>query len=118
MKTNYKTIVEAAPALSKLSKLDIKAQEAVKLARLINKIEAELKPFEETRNKLLKKYGEEIENERYKIKDENRSEFEKEFQDLLNSEVEIDAEKFTIKSDVQISAASVIALSDVIEFEE
>ena len=55
MKLTYEKIKNVFPALTKLSKLDLKAVEAVKLARLLGKVETELKPLEETQRNLLNK---------------------------------------------------------------
>lgn len=118
MKFTYEKINNIKPALAKLSKLDLRAVEAVKLARLLGKVDSELKPLEETRRNMWVKYGEEVENGSYKIKPENYAAFSKEYQELLNSEIDIDTDKIEIKSDIQIDAASVLALSDVVEFAE
>lgn len=118
MKLTYEKINNITPALTKLSKLDLKAVEAVKLARLLGKVKAELNPLEETQRNLWIKYGEEIKNGEYKIKPENYTLFSKEYQELLESEIDIDTEKIVIKSDIQIDAASVLALSDIVEFAE
>ena len=118
MKFTYEKINNVKPSLTKLAKLDLKAVEAVKLARLLGKVETELKPLEETQRNLWIKYGEEIKNGEYKIKPENYTSFSKEYQELLESEIDIDIEKIVIKSDIQIDAASVLALSDIVEFAE
>ena len=118
MKLTYEKINNITPALTKLSKLDLKAVEAVKLARLLGKVETELKPLEETQRNLWIKYGEEIKNGEYKSKPEKYASFSKEYQELLESEIDIDIEKIVIKSDIQIDAASVLALSDIVEFAE
>ena len=118
MKFTYEKINNIKPALTKLSKLDLRAVEAVKLARLLGKVESELKPLEETQRNMWVKYGEEVESGSYKIKPENYAAFSKEYQELLNSEIDIDTGKIEIKSDIQIDAASVLALSDVVEFAE
>ena len=55
MKFTYEKINNITPALTKLSKLDLRAVEAVKLARLLGKVETELKPLEETQRNLLNK---------------------------------------------------------------
>ena len=55
MKLTYEKINNVKPSLTKLAKLDLKAVEAVKLARLLGKVETELKPLEETQRNLLNK---------------------------------------------------------------
>ena len=116
MNLTYEKIKNAFPALTKLSKLDLKAAEAVKLARLLGKVESELRYFEETRMSLFKKYGKE-QNGGYEILNEKRSDFLKEYSELCNTEIELEAEKVNIKSEISIDAASVLALDGMVEFE-
>ena len=116
MKLTYEKISSALPALSKLSKLDLKAAEAVKLARLLGKVESELRYFEETRMSLFKKYGKE-QNGGYEILNEKRGDFLKEYRELCNTEIELEAEKVNIRSEISIDAASVLALDGIVEFE-
>lgn len=115
MNLTYETINNIRPALTKLSKLDLKAAEAVKFARLLGKIESELRYFEETKIALFEKYGEKNDGG-YEIKNENREAFLKEYRELCNTEVELEFEKIAIKSDIAIDASSVLALDGVIEF--
>lgn len=116
MKLTYGTINNAFPALCKLAKLDVKAAEAVKLARLLGKIETELKPLEEAQRKLFEKYGEKTEDGRYEIKPENREAFSKEGKELFETEIDIDTEKAVIESDISIDAATVLALDEMVTF--
>lgn len=116
MKLTYGTINNAFPALCKLAKLDVKAAEAVKLARLLGKIEMELRPLEEAQRKLFEKYGEKAENGRYEIKQENCEAFSRENKELFETEVEIDSEAVEIKSDISIDASSVLALGEMVTF--
>lgn len=116
MKTTYGKINNALPALSKIAKLDIKATEAVKLARLIGKIEEELKPFDEARKKLFEKFGKEDKNGGIEIPNESFNDFSQELRELLDTEVDIDAEKVVIESDIAIDAASVLALGEMVTF--
>lgn len=118
MKFTYEKINGMEQALSKLSKLDLKAVEAVRLARLLGKVEAELKPLATAQRSILSKYGEEDKNGGFKIKPGNYAAFQKEYQELLDTEIDIDTDKIIIKSDIQIDAASVLALDGVVEFEE
>ncbi len=116
MKLTYGTINNAFPALCKLAKLDVKAAEAVKLARLLGKIETELKPLEEAQRKLFEKYGEKTEDGGYEIKPENREAFSKEGKELFETEIDIDTDRIEIKSDIQIDAATVLALEEIVAF--
>lgn len=116
MKLTYGTINNAFPALCKLAKLDLRAAEAVRLARLLGKIETELNPLEEARRKLIIKYGEKTEDGGYKIKPENLETFSKENKELFDIEIDIDADRIEIKSDIQIDAATVLALDEMVTF--
>lgn len=116
MKLTYEKISNALSALEKLSRLDLRASEAVKLARLLGKVEGELKPLEKTRGALLSKYGEAVENGTYKIKPESYDAFSKEYRELLETEVEIDSKAVEIKSDIAIDASSVLALGEMVTF--
>lgn len=116
MKITYEKIFGSFPALVKISKLDLRAAEAVRLARLLGKIETELKPLEEARRKLFTKYGERGENGSYTIKPENLETFSKESKELFGTEIDIDADKIEIKSDIQIDAATVLALDEMVTF--
>lgn len=117
MNLTYESINNIRPALKKLSRLDLKATEAVKLARLLGKIESEMRYFEETKIALFKKYGEE-KNGGYEIKAENKEVFLKEYNELCNTMVKVEADKITIKSDISIDASSVLALEEMVEFSE
>ena len=116
MKLTDGTINNAFPALCKLAKLDVKAAEAVRLARLLGKIETELKPLEGAQRKLFEKYGEKTEDGRYEIKPENREAFSKEGKELFETEIDIDTDRIEIKSDIQIDAATVLALEEIVAF--
>lgn len=115
MRITYEQLDGIRPALSKLSKLDLKATEAVKLARLVAKAESELKLFEDTKISLFKKYGEE-EKGGFRVKDENREAFFKEYRELCNTDINFDVETFSIKSEISIDAASVLALEGFVDF--
>ena len=65
---------------------------------------------------LFKKYGKE-QNGGYEILNEKRSDFLKEYSELCNTEIELEAEKVNIKSEISIDAASVLALDGIVEFE-
>lgn len=65
---------------------------------------------------LFEKYGEKKDNG-YEVKNDKRDEFLKEYCELCNAEIKLDAEKVVIKSDISIDASSVLALENLVEFE-
>ena len=76
-------IKNAEIALQKLSHAELPINIAYKLSTMIDSINVELDRYDTFRNSLVKKYGECIEADKYKIKDDNKEQFEKEMNDLL-----------------------------------
>lgn len=118
MKTTYGKITQAIEALGKLSKLDIKVSEAVRVSRLISAVDCEMKTFNEVRLKICEKYGKSGESGMYEFSEENGKKFSKELSELLETEVELSCDEVKICSPITIDAASVISLSGFVDFKE
>lgn len=118
MKTTYERIARSIEALGKLSGLDLKIGEAVKVSKLITAVDGEMKIFNDLRLKLCEKYGKRGENGSYEFSKDNGKKFSEELTELLETEAELPLEKFEIKSPITIDASSVIALSEFVGFEE
>lgn len=117
MKVKYKDLVFAIPALTKISELEMKASDAVKVANLISIIRKELIPFEETRIALCKKYGSlESDGQAYTIPKMNISKFASEYNDLHETEIDFVSEPFVISTDIYIDAKSILALDKFLTF--
>lgn len=119
MKVKYSEIISAKPALETLSKKELTVKEAVKLARLIKKLNGELEIFGEKQREFCEKYGTLSEDgTQYRFDDlEKRAAFEKSMAELLAFEIDFEEEKICLKSDIKLPAADVINLECFINFE-
>ena len=98
-------LLNSTDVLQKLAQKDFKAKLAWSIARLLRTAEEEIKNFNETRMNLITKYGEKDDNGEL-ITDENGNckivpdsivNFSNELEDLLQTEVEINANKIDIE---------------------
>lgn len=119
MEVTYSEIVSSKAALEALSKKELSVKEAVRLARLIKKLNSELEIFGEKQKEFCEKYGKLSEDGmQYLFEDsENRAEFERKMTELLAFKIDIGEEKISIKSDIKLPAADVINLETFIKFE-
>lgn len=119
IKTSYKELLSVERAFSDLMNTKIPAQNAIDLSRLFKRIQAEMSLFSEQREKICKKYGT-LNEERgaYVFDDKNRVPFEKEFDELLDVEVDIDLPKLSIKitAGMEVSASLILATENFVEF--
>ena len=104
MKTKIGTLIDAVPALRKLNSLDLPLKTSFKVYKLVAAVDSELSFFTERREAIQKKA-------------DNR---DAEIQELVNQEVELDAERITIiiTDDLRLSAADLAALMPFIDFKE
>ena len=104
MKTKISTLIDAVPALRKLNSLDLPLKTSFKVYKLVAAVDSELSFFTERREAIQKKA-------------DNR---DAEIQELVNQEVELDAERITIimTDDLRLSAADLAALMPFIDFKE
>ena len=97
-------LLNSVDTLQKLAQKDFKAKLAWQVARLLKGAEAEIQSFNETRMNLIKKYGEKDENGELitdergncKITPENVETFSNELNELIKTEVELNANKINI----------------------
>ena len=104
MKTKISTLIDAVPALRKLNSLDLPLKTSFKVYKLVAAVDSELGFFTERREAIQKKA-------------DNR---DAEIQELVNQEVELDAERITIiiTDDLRLSAADLAALMPFVDFKE
>lgn len=97
-------LLNSVETLQKLSQKDFKAKLAWQIARLLKSAESEIQSFNETRMDLIRKYGEKDENGGL-VTDEHGNcriiegevvNFNSELNELINSTVEINANKIGI----------------------
>ena len=97
-------LVNSTEALQKLSQKELKAKLAWQVSKLLKAADKELQEFNEARMNLIKKYGEKDENGELitddkgncKIPEEVTVDFSNELNDLVEAEIEINANKIKI----------------------
>ena len=97
-------LLNSTEALQKLANKELKAKLAWTISRLLKAAEAEIQNFNDTRMNLIRKYGEKDENGELitdeggncKIIAETVEDFNKELNELINTEIEINANKINI----------------------
>lgn len=106
IKITVNDMVKSTETFSKILKQSFKGSLAFKIARIARELEKEMQTFNEERVKLIEKYAEKNENGDF-VTDENNNikinnskidEINKEFDSLLNTELEINAEKLLINN--------------------
>ncbi|MEG2246299.1 MAG: DUF1617 family protein [Peptostreptococcaceae bacterium] len=104
MKLTNRRIVENTSFLANLSNTQLPIRVSYAIAKNISKIEKELKIYNSERQKLLDKYcikdddgkNKIDEDNQLKIADENLEDWNKEINELLDIEVDIDIHKFNV----------------------
>jgi len=111
-----RNLISFNASLKKLLIQDLPVKISFKLGKLIKPLNEEYKIFAENKKKLFTKYGEE-EKGQVKIKPENTKAFTKDFEELLNIEVEIDIPKIKVDDlgDIKISPLDMSNLDILIQ---
>lgn len=128
IKVKISELLNSTETLQKLSQKDFKAKLAWSISRLLKAAEAEIQAFNDTRINLIKKYGDKDENgelvtdENGNCKIDNASveEFNKEFNELINTEVEINANKLTFDmlENIDFTPSEMAILEPFVEMDE
>lgn len=121
-------LVDSTDILRKLSQKDFKAKLAWSIARLLKAAETEIQSFNDTRMSLINKYGQKDENGQLitdekgncQIEHECLTDFSNELNELLNTEIEINANKIDIAllEDLEFTPADMAQLEPYIEMGE
>ena len=121
-------LLNSTDTLQKLAQKDFKAKLAWSIARLLKEAEKEIQQFNETRMTLIKKYGEKddtgelVTDEKGNCKIENDclEEFSNQLNELIETEVEINANKIRMEllEEVDFTPADMAALEPFVEMEE
>lgn len=93
MKATLKEILQNVESLSKLLNKELPVKTAYRLGRLSKVLQSELDQFNLTRNNLIKKYGKEKDGQ-YQIEPDDKEaleKFNKEIEELLTVEINIDS---------------------------
>ncbi len=104
IKIKMSDLLNSTETLQKLSQKELKARLALSIARLLKEAEREIQNFNEVRMNLIKKYGEKDENGELvtdesgncKILPDGVETFSKELNDIIGTEIEINANKLRL----------------------
>jgi GTP1/Obg family GTP-binding protein len=114
-------LVQASGSLKKLLNADLPAREAYRLSRMATRMEEELTAVEKLRIDLvMKKYGTQKEDKTWFVPPEKLEVFHKEYNELLDVEVDIPTVKIKLEvlDDVKLSAVDLGNLSFLLEEEQ
>ena len=121
-------LLNSTEVLQKLAGTELKAKLAWQVGRLLKAADKEIQEFNETRMNLIKKYGEKDESGELvtdeggncKIVESNVVEFQNELNELINTEIEINANPLKIESleDLDFTPAEMSNLEPYIDFGE
>lgn len=119
-------IMGAVPSLQEISVKNFPGTTTFKIARLIRELDKEIQLFEKEREKIALKYGEKdengnlitVENGAVKIPDEQIQKCNDELEALLNTKVEINANKLDeeIFNTIEMTPIQAINLEPIVNF--
>ena len=128
IKVKLSDLVNSVETLQKLAQKDFKAKLAWSIARLLKSAEAEIQSFNEARLNLIKKYGEKDENGELitddkgncKINTESVNNFTAELNELMNTEVEINANKIdmALLEDIEFTPSDMTVLEPYVNMDD
>ena len=105
-------------ALSELSNKELDISTGLKIKRNLIKVADELKPINEIRNDLIKKYqGEKSEGDRVEIKPDKLQEFNVKYNDLMTQDVKVEFDKIKLSEldGIKIKPKILVALDGILE---
>lgn len=121
-------LLNSTETLQRLSQKDFKAKPAWLIARLLKAAEKEIQEFNEARMNLIKKYGEKDENDELitddkgncKIPEAVLDNFTSELNELIDTEIEINANKIDIDlvEDTDFTPADMAILEPFLDMHE
>ena len=121
-------LLNATETLQKLSQKELKAKLALQISRILKEGEREIQNFNEVRTNLINKYGEKDsegqlvtdENDNCKIPNDQVDNFSKELNELVNMDIEINANKVKLDDleNIDFTPADMFALEPFIEMDE
>ena len=128
IKIKVQDLVNSTTILQKLSNMSLKARLAWQIARLLKAADEEIQAFNDTRMKVIKKYGEKDENDQLitddkgncKIPPENMNKFTDELNELLSEKVSINADPIDFKEieDIEFTPAEMTQLTPFVNMDD
>lgn len=121
IETSIKDIIGGKEVFKKLAEMPLNIKVAYNIARIIREIEKENKTFEETRQKLLFKYGEKDsagqliinQNNQITIIPDQIKNYNKEIQELLDEKIKLNVEPINLNDlgEIQITPAEIYQIN-------
>ena len=125
IEVTVRDIIEGSEQMRQLMDVPLKSSVAYKVARLAREMERELKTFDETRTRLIHKYGKKDENDeliiddngQYTIEPDKIQDFNNEINEVFNTKVELNATaiKLSELDDCKLSPKRMVQLMPFIE---
>ena len=110
-------LMEKRGAINKILQKELPFKLSYRLSRILNKVIAEYKTIEATRQEMFKKYGEETKDKSLKIPDKNLKAFGKEWDAVLDEEIKFTVEKIPQEC-LEPCNLNAIDISNIMEFIE
>jgi hypothetical protein len=89
MKTSFKELKEAQPALLRILSAPMDVKLAYRLSKIVNKVDSQFKAIEKQRRELVDKYGEK-KDDATRVPDKRMPEFEKDWNSFMEKEFDLD----------------------------
>ena len=105
------TVIGSIPTFKKLMEQDLPVKQSYEVAKLARRIDEETNLYNEQRQKLLQKYGEQ-DGDKYVIRPENVDVCNGELGELLNIDVDIPEKIDILSTNVVLTPAEMIAIED------
>lgn len=111
-----RNIVKAAPVLRKLGRCEFSVAQLYRATKLINAVNAELAIYDAGRRELIERHCEK-DGEKMKYKDGTGIAFNRELQELLDVEVEMNAKPLVLteRDNIRLTLADMDALDGLVE---
>ena len=111
-----RNIVKAAPVLRKLGRCEFSVAQLYRATKLINAVNAELAIYDAGRRELIERHCEK-DGEKMKYKDGTGIAFNRELQELLDVEVELNAKPLVLteRDNIRLTLADMDALDGLVE---
>ena len=116
---NMKTLVDALPSIRKIAGQDLHAKTLYRVKRLLDKLEAHLRFYDEKRTEIMERCCT-VENGKYVPKPDMAETLEADMRELLDVEIEMDgiqAIRLPAEEDMRLSYADLCALDGLVEIE-
>lgn len=111
-----RNIVKAAPVLQKLTRHEFSVAQLYRATKLINAVNAELAIYDAGRRELIERHCEK-DGDKLKYKDGTGIAFNRELQELLDVEVELNAKPLVLteRDNIRLTLADMDALDGLVE---